>query len=137
MENLRHRIEHDLGQSLEGEWGVPFELTSPDGQIQRYSLNQPGEQLVCQALNFSRRENPSTGETMVVDQPVISVRLSSLIRVPSAGETWYIKVFWSRVGLGSDMKYLFSSDRAPEHGTDIGFMRMYLQRIDSDEEPIS
>lgn len=137
MENLRAQIETDLHESLEGEWGMPVELTTPDGETQTHSINNPDELLKGQCLYFSRQENPATGEMMIVNQPVVTLRISSLIQEPLAGETWYIKFPKSpRVG-ASMLSWVFTPTKAPEHGTDIGFIRIYPQRVDQDEAPIS
>ena len=66
MENLRAAIESDLHDSLEGEFGMAVELTSPNGVQQIYSKNNPSELLKGQVLYFSRREDPETGETIVI-----------------------------------------------------------------------
>lgn len=137
MENLRYTVESDLKQTLESEWKIPVELTSPDGQKQIYSVNNPDERLGGQVLYFSNRENPITGETMIVNQPVVTLRKSSLIRVPEAGEKWFIKMpIEPRVNAAWE-NFVFTPTRAPEHGTDIGFIRIYPQRIESEETPIS
>ena len=137
MENLREQIEADLHESLEGEWGMPVELTNPDGLTQKLSLNNPDEKLRGQCLYFSRQENPATGEMIIVNQPVVTLRISSLIRVPAAGEKWYIK-FATSPRAGSPMRsWVFTPTKAPEHGTDIGFIRIYPQRIEQEETPIS
>ena len=137
MENLRAQIERDLGESIEGEWKMPVELTSPDGQVQRYSLNNPSELLGGQVLYFSKQMNPETGEMIVVDQPSVSLRISSLIRVPAAGENWFIRMP-TYPPVGAPMRsFVFTPTHAPEHGTDIGFIRIYPQRPEDDEVPES
>jgi hypothetical protein len=135
--NLREQIEHDLGESLEREWKMPVELTDPDGQTQIYSVNNPTERLGGQVLYFSRQENPVSGETIVIKQPVVSLRISSLIRVPVAGETWYIKMPTSPRAGSPWISYFFTADRAPEDGADIGFIRIYPQRARQSSEPVS
>lgn len=137
MENLRAQIERDLGESVEGEWKVPVELTSPDGQVQRYSLNNPTERLGGQVLYFSRQTNPETGEMIIVNQPVVSLRISSLIRVPAAGENWFIRMPIAPTPGAPMVSFVFTGTKAPEHGTDIGFIRIYPQITDQAEVPVS
>jgi len=137
MINLRVEIEKDLFDSIESEWGMPVELTTPDGQTQIYSANNPSEKLKGQILYFTRRENPTTGEQIIVREPVVSLRISSLIRVPAAGENWFIK-FPVSPRPGAEMKsFLLTTDRSPEDGTDIGFARFYPQKILQESEPVS
>lgn len=130
MENLREKIELDLHESLEGEFGMPVELTTPSGLTQRYSMNDPDELLQGQVLYFSRQENPSTGEAMIVNQPVVTLRISSLIQEPQAGEKWYIRFPKSPIDGADMLSWVFTPDKAPEHGTDIGFIRIYPQKVE-------
>ena len=128
MINLREQIERDLADSLEGEWKVPVELTTPDGQRQIYSVNNPSARLGGQVLYFSRQENPVTGEAMIINQPVVTLRVSSLIRIPRAGETWFIRMPVSPRPGADWESFVFTHDRNPEDGADIGFIRIYPQR---------
>ncbi len=132
MENLRAAIEKDLNDSLESEWKIDVELTSPDGEKQTKSKNDPAETLGGMVQYFSQRENPVTGEIEVVNQPVVSLRISSLDRVPEQGEKWYIKMPISPVAEADKVSFVFTPTRAFEHGTDIGFMRIYPQKIESE-----
>jgi hypothetical protein len=137
MENLRAQIELDLHESLEGEFKIAVELTSPDGVKQIYSKNNPSELLGGQVLYFSKRADPETGEIIVVNQPVVTLRISSLTTVPKAGESWYIKMPISpEIGAAKE-RFVFTATRSPEHGTDIGFIRIYPQRIEQSEVPVS
>ena len=137
MINLREQVELDLKDSIESEWKMNVELTSPDGIKQTYSKNNPAELLGGQVLYFSRGENPSTGEMIYVNLPVVTLRISSLDRVPVAGETWYIKMPISPVAGASKVAFVFTSDQAPQHGTDIGFIRIYPQKIETEGSPTS
>jgi hypothetical protein len=135
MENLRTEIEKDLYESLESEWKLPVELTSPDGVVQVYSKNNPTELLGGQILYFTERENPITGEAAIVNQPVVSLRISSLDRIPANGEKWLIKMPISPVADSEKITFVFTPTRSKEHGTDIGFIRIYPQKIDNESGP--
>jgi len=137
MVNLRAQVEKDLGTTLEKEWKMPVELTSPDGVTQTHSLNDPDSLLGGQVLYFTRQENPVTGEMMIVNQPVVTLRISSLVRVPADGEKWYIKFPVSHEADADMEDFVFTSDRSKESGTDIGFIRIYPQRIDNECGPVS
>lgn len=136
MINLRQQAEHDLSYSLEGEFKIDVTLIGPDGIEQVYKKGTT-EKLGGQVLYFTRRENPITGEVVVVNQPVLSLRISSLNRVPRQGETWYVKMPTSPVAGAPLERFVQSADRAMESGTDIGFLRMYLQRVEDDGAPLS
>ena len=74
---------------------------------------------------------------MVVNEPVVTLRQSSLDQIPEAGETWYIKMPIAPLPGAEIKSWVFTPTRAPEHGTDIGFVRLYPQRIESTEAPVS
>ena len=130
MENLRETVELDLLETLEGEFSMRVELTTPEGQTQRYSMNDPDKFLTGQVLYFSKQENPVTGEPMIVNQPIVILRLSSLIREPQAGETWYIKFPKSPVFGAEMLPWVFTPDKSPEHSTDVGVIKIYPQKIE-------
>lgn len=137
MINLRAEIEKDLHDSIESEWKMPVEITGPDGITQIYSKNDPTELLGGQVLYFTQSINPETGETIVVNKPVVSLRISSLNRVPQSGEKWFIRMPISPVAGASKENFVFTPTRAIENGYDIGFIRIYPQKIEQDTEESS
>jgi len=132
MESLRETAEQDLYDCIESELGTVIELTSPDGATQKYSANNPTELLRGSIRMYSRGENPETGEPIVVDKPSVTLRTSSLTRVPAPNEKWFIRFATSPVH-GAPMKqFLFSIDRAYEKGTDLGIIKIMPQTIEND-----
>jgi len=129
MENLRQTMEADLKDTLEGEFKVNVELTSPDGITQKYSLNDPTKLLGGQVLYFSKKIDPTTGEMIIVNNSVVSLRISSLVRVPVAGEKWFIKIPISSVAGAEMMPFFFGMDKSLENNSDIGFIKIYPQRL--------
>jgi hypothetical protein len=123
--NLRERVERDLSITLEGRWGLPVVLTSPDGVV------QPG--LTGQILYGLARLNPETGEDVVVDTPVVILRRSSLTRAPLAGETRLVQIPETPITTAPLVTYCISPVRPPEGGKSIGFIRLYLQQIEQSE----
>jgi hypothetical protein len=128
MENLRAQMEADLAETLEGEFSSPVELTGPDGET---------ENVRGTVRYYSTREQPESGETVIVNEPHVALRVSSLRRVPKDGETWFIKIPISPAPDAPLIPFVFSGTRASENGTDIGFIRLYLQRIKSGVVPVS
>jgi len=121
MINLRERIEHDLGVSLEGRWGLPVGLLDPDGSRQEVS-----GQIVYDIV----RMNPETGEEMLANASVVVLRRSSLARIPVAGEKWLIDIPETPCLTASKIQYAMSPTRPPEGGRSIGFIRIYLQQVE-------
>lgn len=123
MDNLRVQIEKDLKDTLESEFGMSVELTSPDGDT---------FPAVGQVLYFTRELNPESGEAIVVNVPVVTLRKTSLKRIPRAGERWSIRMAVSPEAGADIVNFILTPDKNPESGTDIGFVRYYPQRLDSD-----
>lgn len=135
MENLRAQIESDLHDSIEGEFGIPIQLTNPDGDTQIYSKNNPEELLKAQVLYTSRSVDPVTGETIIINQPCVSIRVSSLDRVPADNEKWFIKMPVSPDEGAELLNFIFTTTKTREHGFDIGFIKIYPQRIENSAGP--
>ena len=89
--NLRTRAENDLKTTLEGKWGFPVVLVDPDGNEQTKSANEPTKDLMGQILYDHRTIDADSGMEILVNTPVITLRKSSLNRIPKFNETWKIK----------------------------------------------
>ena len=135
MENLRAEIEKDLSFSIENDWGSVVELTTPEGQTQKFSMNEPLKKLKAAIRYFTSKEDPVTGGTIIVNQPVVTFRISSLIRIPDDSDKWFIKMPISPV-VGAPMEsFVFTGDRFATHGTDIGFLNVYPHRVEHNGTP--
>ena len=119
--NLRERTEQDLAYSLEGDWALPVTLISPDGETQA--------DIGGQVLYDTVRVNPDTGEDMVVNKPVVSLRRSSLDRVPVEGEKWIVKIPLDPRTDAALADFMLDPTRPPEGGRSIGFIRLYLRKV--------
>lgn len=127
MVNLREKAESDLAVTLEKDFSLPVELTGPDG-IPINTRVSDGSPLVGQVLFDYVKVNPDTGQEMVVNLPVVSLRISSLSRVPKAGETWHMKIPNSPSTTATLENYIIDADRPPEGGKSIGFIKLYARR---------
>lgn len=128
--SLRERAERDLGVTLEdpNQWGLPVELTGPDGIEIKTSANSPDPEnplaLYGQVLYNTVRTN-AEGEQVVTPLPVIVLRRSSLSRVPQDGESWLVR-FPTEPSLTAELaNYSLDSDQPTEGGRSIGFIRLY------------
>lgn len=148
MTNLRQLAESDLATTLEGEFKVPVELIGPNGQI--YKTTQTlivcgaasavcgGSDIVSgvtsgtlggQVLYNRTRVNPDTGEEMVVPEPIVVLRRSSLERVPQSGEKWIVRFPTDITDFNSMENFAFTATRAIEGGRSIGFLRIYPTKV--------
>lgn len=116
--NLREQVVADMAISIEGEWGLPAILVSPD-QI-TYSVRG-------QVLYNSRVVDPDTGEQVIAQVPVLVLREASLLRVPQPGEKWGVKIPLTPSETAPKVDFVLS-DRPPERSS-LGFVRLYLTRI--------
>jgi len=119
--NIRERIERDLGTTLEGNYSLPVILIDPDGiEDEPYRA-----QILYDTLNI----NPDTGQAIISNNPIVSLRVSSLRRVPQAGEEWLFKIPITPSENAEKVDFTLSKTRAPEGGVSIGFKRYYLSRV--------
>ena len=125
--NLRKRAEADLATSLEKDWGLPVVLISPDGEVVDTSENS-GKALTGQVLYDTVTTNPETGESVIVNNPIVTLRRSSLSRVPIPGETWIVKIPVDPDPDADLTEFVSSKVRSPEGGRSIGFIKLFLQK---------
>ena len=120
MGNLRELIETDLGTTLEGDYALPVELIDPDGASQS---------LVGQVLYDTTTLNPETGEAMTVNDPIVTLRRTSLTRIPEDGERWIVKIPTTPSTTAPLEDFTITGDRPTTGGGSIGYIRLHLQRV--------
>jgi hypothetical protein len=125
---LRATIEQDLALTLEGDFASTdaagaglVTLVDPDGTV--YAG------LKAQVLYDYRRIEPTTGETVVVHEPVVTLRRSSLTRIPLDGERWELRMPVSPLVGAAIVSFLLGAGRAPEGGQTLGFVRLYPKAV--------
>ena len=127
MGDLREKHESKLAITLEGRYGLPVELTDPDGVTQLYSKNDPTALLQGQVLYDTSEENPETGETVVLPNPIVTLRRSSLDRIPLDGEAWLVRIPNEPRADAPKESYVVA-DLPPENGRSLGIIRLYLTK---------
>ena len=120
MPNLRELAESDLETSLEGDFGLPVELIDPDG------VKYDG--LMGQVLFDVELVNPDTLEMTVVER-IVSLRRSSLTRIPLDGERWVVRLPVTPSTTAPLEDFVLSEDRASSGGASIGFIKLHPERI--------
>lgn len=126
--NLREKIEQDLGVTLEGAFSLPVSLIAPDGTIQSTKKGDRDTDLTGQILYDTVVEDPVTGGRVVINEPIVTLRRSSLIRVPEARETWSVKIPLDPNDPGTLTTFILDPTKSPEGGRSIGFIRLYLKK---------
>lgn len=120
--NLRAKAESHLAKTLENpnHFGGAVILTSPDGV--KY------DPVYGQILYDTRKLDSELGAEVLVHDPVVTVRLSALARVPLASEKyrWAVTIPDSPRADASWETYLLA--RPSEDGCSLGFVRFYLSK---------
>ena len=121
LANLRALAESHLSVTLEGAWAIEVDLIGPDGK------KQLG--LKAQVLYDRTEHNPATGQPVIVNEPVIVLRYSSLDPAPQSKEKWLIRMPVSPVEDAAKEDFALDPSRTIEGGRSIGFIRVYPKRV--------
>lgn len=116
--NLRVAIERSLATAIENPiygFGLPVTLIAPDGSIQK--LNG---KIVYDHKVF----DPEIGSTMIVHRPVVTLRISSLTRVPVSGESWFVIIPTAPSPDAPTSKFITQDPETD--GKSVGFIRLIL-----------
>ena len=128
--NLRELAVEDVKVLNNKDWGLPIELTDPDGN--RYNTDNVtgGTLKAAQILYDYRKLDPTTGEEITVHEPIVTIAKASLTRVPVTGETWFIKMPTEPSESATLQSRVVTIDRALEGGSSLGFIRLYPGEVE-------
>lgn len=121
--NLRAQAEADLAVTLEDEvtgFGMTVELISPDGEV----IEAVGQVL------YDSIETNDMGLQTIVHKPVVTLRRSSLSRVPLSKDRprWACRIPISLEPDAETSTYIV--ENPTEGGGSIGLIRLYLTRAE-------
>lgn len=120
--NLREQAESDLAITLEGEFGLPVELTNPDtGAIQTVQ---------GQVLYDTVSADPETGAPIISNNPVVTLRRSSLNPVPQPGERWHVRIPITPSRTAALDDFMIDDTHPPDGGASLGTIRLHLIRAE-------
>jgi hypothetical protein len=117
--------ESDLADTIEGEFGVPVTLIFAGDGI-RVSETVDGRPLVGKVRWSQPSITTEDGDTVAVPAPVVTLRRSSLSRVPATGETWYVEIPEGGRKGAPPKSYLLDTKHAIEGGMTLGKVRLPL-----------
>jgi hypothetical protein len=123
MTNLRALAEADLADTLEdseGGFGMPIILISPDGDKLKINGQVLYDSIVTNEL----------GMETIVHKPVVTVRRSSLSRVPKSTDDPRWGCIIPETPLEGAALRTFIIENPDEGGGSIGFVRLYLTRAE-------
>ena len=113
--NIRTHIATDgLTTMIEGNFGLPVELTAPDGI--EIKLNENGFTLKGQILYDREALDPESGDLKTVQEIMVTLRKTALSRIPLAGETWKVAIPLDPALPTVLTTHLTNSDKAPIDG---------------------
>lgn len=127
--NLRVKVVKDLETTMEklNGWGLPVVLISPTGQTQE--LKKDSEDALTGQVLYSHKEwKPDTGEDIVVDEPVVTLRLESLEIEPKPGENWAVKIPETPDPNAVLITFVINKDKAIEFNRGLGIVKLYLSK---------
>jgi hypothetical protein len=125
MPNLRALAESDLSTSLEGDYFLPVELVDKSGGAE-YKIDNYGKTLGGQVLYDRIKIDPESGEELVVKEPIVVLRRSSLPKIPQSGEVWAVRIPETPDPSAALKTFILGQTRGAEGGAAIGFIRLYL-----------
>ena len=129
--DLRALVEKNLRLTLEGDFGMRVNLIAPDGIKDTMAVD--GRPLKGQVLHSITRDGEQMNGLIgriTVDVPVVTLRRSSLRRVPFPGENWIVEIPDTPIPGAPMIQYALSSTRTPEGGKSMGTIRLYLQYVE-------
>ncbi len=127
--NLRAKVVKDLETTLEklSDWGLPVVLISPNGLKQ--DKKKDSEDILTGQVLYSHKEwKPDTGEDIVVDEPVVVLRLASLEIEPKPGENWAVKIPEVPDPDATLITFVVNKDKAMEFDRGLGIIKLYLSK---------
>jgi hypothetical protein len=114
-------MEQDLGTTIENDFASPCSMVDPNGNVITVSAN--GGPLYARFTDDYVSAGES-GEAIIIKDPMIIMRISSLSRVPVGGEKW------SFCNLRTGKLYVIDGNtKVPERADSIGFIRLYPRQV--------
>jgi len=127
--NIRTHLATDgLKKMIEGNYGMPVELTDPDGV--EYTTNEDGDTLKGEVLYDREAIDPESGELKTVQEIKVSLRKTALSRIPKSGETWKVAIPLSPALPTVLTTFLLNSDQSIMAGSSIGFVSLFPKEVE-------
>ena len=121
-------IQYEIQVSV--DWGLPVELTDPDGKEYKTDDETGNTLQAVQILYDYRKFDPETGQEIIVHEPIVIMAKSSLERVPVSGENWHIRFPVDPASPNTLSDFVLSKVRAPEGGDSLGYIRLYPHKAE-------
>jgi hypothetical protein len=118
--SIRERVIRDSRIALgdADKWGVPVELVSPSA-IEYLGIHG--------RVVYSDVVQSDDGNEIIVNDPVVSIHLEDLERVPETGEKWIVRI---PEKIGSETMVNYTCERPVEINKSIGFITLRLVAVE-------
>lgn len=130
MTNLTALAEKDLGDTIEGEHGVPVVLINPAGIMIIAAVG--GKQLkgfVRRSYKDTRDIGRGDKDTVTVNAPVVKLRITSLPELPTTGAAWRIGIPESPQEDADFEWYDLDPKKPVEVNRGTGTVKLYLAKM--------
>jgi len=119
--------EKDLGETIEGEFGMPVTLISPDGtEINQTVDEKPLKGFVRRSYTDTREKS---GDKIIVNAPAVKLRITSLPELPKTGEKWLVGIPESPLN-GAGIEYYGLDPKKPvEVNRNTGTVKLFLAKM--------
>ncbi|RKX22190.1 MAG: hypothetical protein DRP45_11605 [Candidatus Zixiibacteriota bacterium] len=127
--NIReHLATKGLKRMIEGNYGLPVVLITPDGTT--ISTDEDGNTLKGQVLYDHDSLDPETGDLMSTKEIRVTLRKTALSQIPVAGETWKVSIPDDPSDTDTLTTYLMNPDESPVDGQSAGFITLKPKNVD-------
>jgi hypothetical protein len=118
--------EKDLRRTLEGDFRVPVTLIAPDGV--QYAQTADGQPLGG-FVRHSYKDTRDKGKEIIVDNPVVILRLASLPCPIATGEKWRVGIPENPRPAAAQVLFSIDPSYAVETNRDTGMVKLHLVKL--------
>jgi len=122
-------VESDLGDTIEGEFGILITLISPTGIS--FKEKKGGGSLKGFVRHSYKDTRPQRGanDQVIINSPVVKFRLSSLPVIPETGAEWTIGISDKTISGAEIDWYLLDPNKPVEVNRDKGTVKLFLVKL--------
>jgi len=127
--NIRDMIVENNDELSIEYFGMPVELLTPGG-IWLKTHAKTGAPLKALMTQYGKIEiSLTTGEPVVLEEPIVTMSLLSLVRVPKKGERWVIKMPIEPSPSAPLVTFGLNNVQAPDGGSSLGTIQLYPKEL--------
>lgn len=122
--------EKDLGDTLEGEFGIFISLKNPDGVIINTDINdKPLKGFMRRSYTDNRELRGNKADKTIINAPCVKLRISALAEIPASGEGWMVGIPESPIPNADIEWYNLDPKKAVEVNKAKGTIKLFLAKM--------